>query len=367
MAKSLPARPDLDQLRRQAKELLALLKSGDAAAAQAFAAHLPAAKGKSAAAVREGASTGAYRLADAQSVIARSSGFQAWPKLARHVEQLRALEGTWRFVSLELDGGKMALALTANSRIMIDGDRFRTESPEAVYEGEFNINVEAEPHEIDIEFVDGPEAGNWNYGIFRLSGDELEMCLNITGGPRPKTFKTAPGTGHACEVLRRESEARPAGVSGGRRGDGKTGTPKEEATGQAEIGGAPAGFEFVETPLLKKLAGEWEATRLMVDGKETPTFMVKTGKRTCLRNEVKVEFGGGVVIHALVKYDDSVSPITVDYFGLDGAGKGMTQHGILEWRGEEVCVCMAPPGQARPTGFEGSAGNGWVVSQWKRK
>ena len=59
--------------------------------------------------------------------------------------------------------------------MFIDGDRFRSESPEAVYEGVFNINVEAEPHEIDIEFVAGPEAGNWNYGIFRVEGDELEL------------------------------------------------------------------------------------------------------------------------------------------------------------------------------------------------
>ena len=44
--------------------------------------------------------------------------------------------------------------------MLIDGDRFRTESPEATYEGVFNIDVEADPHDIDIEFVEGPEAGN---------------------------------------------------------------------------------------------------------------------------------------------------------------------------------------------------------------
>ena len=107
-----------------------------------------------------------------------------------------------------------AAALQA-SRLLIDGDRFRTESPEATYEGVFNINVEAQPHEIDIEFVEGPEAGNWNFGIFRLNGDTVEFCLDMNGKPRPTEFCASPGSGHACETLRRTSHARPENVKGG--------------------------------------------------------------------------------------------------------------------------------------------------------
>jgi hypothetical protein len=44
--------------------------------------------------------------------------------------------------------------------VLIDGDRFRTESPDATYEGVFNINVESQPHEIDVEFVAGPHCAN---------------------------------------------------------------------------------------------------------------------------------------------------------------------------------------------------------------
>src|SRR5207237_157567 len=46
--KKLPARPNLDHLRGQAKTLLAQLKDGDAAAAKAFRAHLPSSRGLSA-------------------------------------------------------------------------------------------------------------------------------------------------------------------------------------------------------------------------------------------------------------------------------------------------------------------------------
>ena len=91
MKKSLPARPNLEHLRSQARQLLARLRDGDAAAAQTFIDHLPAAKRMTPAQVRRSG----LRLADAQSAIARQSGFAAWPGFARHVEQLRAWEGEW--------------------------------------------------------------------------------------------------------------------------------------------------------------------------------------------------------------------------------------------------------------------------------
>src|SRR5437867_2657122 len=132
----LPPRPNLDHLRRQAKSLLAELESADKAAIATMREHLPAAKDMSDEQIRKAR----FRLADAQSAIARKTGFASWPQLARHVEQLRALEGTWEFVSLEIEGQPMSAAMLTTSRILIDGDRFRSESPGAIYEGIFNID-----------------------------------------------------------------------------------------------------------------------------------------------------------------------------------------------------------------------------------
>src|SRR6266542_129422 len=130
MKKSLPARPNLDHLRTQAKHLLADLQRGDQEAARTFLDYLPAAKKMTSAR----AQCAGFRLADAQSAIARKSGFAAWPALARHVAQLRALEGEWRFESLEVDGTAMPAGMLGASRLLMDGDRFRTEAPEAIYE-----------------------------------------------------------------------------------------------------------------------------------------------------------------------------------------------------------------------------------------
>src|SRR6476469_3877717 len=103
VAKKLPARPNLDHLRRQAKILLAQLKDGDPAAVRAFLDHLPEARRMTASAAR----SAGFRLADAQSVVARQTGFASWPALSRHVQELRGLEGEWRLASLEVDGAPM--------------------------------------------------------------------------------------------------------------------------------------------------------------------------------------------------------------------------------------------------------------------
>jgi uncharacterized protein (TIGR03067 family) len=327
------------------------LEAGDPEAVTTILDHLPAARGMTAGQVRQMP----LRLADAQSAVARKTGFASWPQLARHVEQLRALEGTWAFARLEIDGNTMPAAMLQTSRLLIDGDRFRTQSPEATYEGIFNINVEAQPHEIDIEFVAGPEAGKWNYGIFRLDGDELELCLDMSGKSRPTEFRTAPGSGHACERLTRTCGARPEQVTGGT-------PPVREPLPPVEDTG---GFEFVACPTLKRLQGEWTAVKIVLDGRELPAAMLTTGLRSATRHEVKITFAGQLMIHAQVRLDEGADPIHIDYYNLHGPAKGSIQHGIMKWAGEEACFNMAAAGRPRPDDFTCPAGSGRTLSQWR--
>jgi len=354
-SEQLPARPDLGHLRNQAKTLLAELQAGNAAAARTFIEHLPAARDLKPAAVR----AAKLKLADAQSVIARKSGFASWPVLARHVEQLRSLEGEWRFARLELDGDAVPKAMFASSRILIDGDRFRTESPEATYEGIFTLDTEASPPHFDIHFVAGPEAGNWSYGIYELTGpDELTLCLSLGSAPRPGAFATTPGCGHALEHLQRASKARPADVTGG------TPPPPREESGPIVREDASA-FEIAITPLIERLQGTWSAVELATAGKPMPEAWLALGMRTMNGNEVKVVFGGQTMVHAKVRIDERATPIAVDYYNLLAQLKGSVSYGILEWIGDDVRFLMAPAGSPRPTGFD--APSSGTLSRWRRK
>ncbi len=79
MTRTLPTRrmsdhPDLDQLKRQAKELL-----------KAFLAGAPEASAEVKAHYHRG-DPAAFSLHDAQLVIARGYGFESWPKLKAYVD-----------------------------------------------------------------------------------------------------------------------------------------------------------------------------------------------------------------------------------------------------------------------------------------
>jgi ankyrin repeat protein len=86
MAKSLPSRPNLEQLKKQAKELLKSLESREPAALSRLREFHPK---FSKSAEREFARA-EFSLADAQVTVAREYGFATWPKLKAHIEALAA-------------------------------------------------------------------------------------------------------------------------------------------------------------------------------------------------------------------------------------------------------------------------------------
>jgi ankyrin repeat protein len=83
MAAQLPDRPNLDQLKRQAKDLLRSARDGDCDALARFRL-LPA----FAASTDADLTHRALALHDAQSVVAREHGFDSWNALRDHVEEL---------------------------------------------------------------------------------------------------------------------------------------------------------------------------------------------------------------------------------------------------------------------------------------
>src|SRR5262249_9756882 len=81
--------PDLEQLKRQAKRLLNAFRAGDPAATAEVNAHYDGAQGAT------------FALHDSQLVVARSYGFDSWPKLKAYVDGVTIL----RVVEAVRDGG----------------------------------------------------------------------------------------------------------------------------------------------------------------------------------------------------------------------------------------------------------------------
>jgi len=87
LSRQLPSKPNFEQLKNQAKDLLNAHKSGVTEACQRIRTSLRRLSKASVAEIRDAR----FTLRDAQSVIAREYGFGSWAKLSVHVE---ALSGT---------------------------------------------------------------------------------------------------------------------------------------------------------------------------------------------------------------------------------------------------------------------------------
>ena len=98
-AKHLPARPSLEQYKKQAKDFVKGFKSADREAIQRTQKfHLHADKFLGSTALKA-----KFALADAQLIIAREHGFESWPRFAKHIQSL----------TREVSFGSVDAALTA--------------------------------------------------------------------------------------------------------------------------------------------------------------------------------------------------------------------------------------------------------------
>lgn len=348
MNTNLPSRPNLEFLREQAKALLAGVRSGKVEAAEVMRAHLP----EAAKMTVEQVFGAGFKLADAQSAVARRSGFAAWPPLARYISQLRALEGTWEFVSLEVDGNDFTAA-ASGTKIHIDGDSFRmvgTDPTEAV----LSIDVEVFPHQIDVRFIQGPHSGNSSLGIYEIRGDRLKICLGLVGYSRPTGFLTSKGSGHALEILERTAKGRPA--------------PSETAPEPQSVqpGPSPDAKAAMLTDHHVRLLGEWMALEIIRDGFSLPAAMLDGARRVGDGTSAIVQLGGQTILEAEATIEVGPGSIQVDYRLTGGPQAGSVQLGIMEWLGEDVQFCFARPGEDRPAGFVSDRGSGYIFSRWRK-
>src|SRR5215831_16020438 len=108
---SLPAHPDLDQLRRQAKELLRAAEAGDTAAT-----------------ARIRAVSDELTLAAAQLALAREYGFASWPRLKDEVDArtLNLSERAEEFIQATISGNTRRAAHMLEETPALAGYSFAT-------------------------------------------------------------------------------------------------------------------------------------------------------------------------------------------------------------------------------------------------
>jgi hypothetical protein len=116
--RSLREHPDLNQLRRQAKELLAAYRVGDPETVAEVSHHY------------HGAKPATFALHDAQLVLARTYGLESWPKLKRHAELVTRVDKRVQELRATFAGGnreaRVRLLAPAHAKV-----RFENYNPHA--------------------------------------------------------------------------------------------------------------------------------------------------------------------------------------------------------------------------------------------
>lgn len=132
--KRLPDRPDLGHLKKQAKQLLALYRAGDAAAMRRIREALPVAAGKTDVEI----AALALRLHDAQSCVAREYGFASWSDLhgfvlARNAQADDPARALLRWLGLvyagDISGGTHVAKPAIAARLLEDNPKLPGDDP----------------------------------------------------------------------------------------------------------------------------------------------------------------------------------------------------------------------------------------------
>ena len=102
-------------------------------------------------------------------------------------------DGTWVASEAEMNGKKWPKKAFANLKLTLkEGDyEVVAESPD---KGTVTYNKKADPKEMDIKGVEGPNKGKTIQAIYELKDDKLTICYDLSGKSRPTEFKTEPKT-----------------------------------------------------------------------------------------------------------------------------------------------------------------------------
>src|SRR5215467_12354540 len=102
---------------------------------------------------------------------------------------LKKIQGTWKFVSQEIDGKALPKEEVAKHTITFAGDKWTVRSEgKVVQAGTHKFDPTKKPAQVDAAVTEGEDKGSTMLGIYELKGDTIKVCFDPKGKERPKEF-----------------------------------------------------------------------------------------------------------------------------------------------------------------------------------
>lgn len=125
-------------------------------------------------------------------------------KPVKDEDEWKKLVGKWELASLEAGGQKLPDDNKPDIKLVIKAEKaFEVITPDNTVKGPLKIDVKQKPKDMDIEVAEGENQGKVFKAIYDFDGEDLRICVDISGENRPKEFKTEPGTPVVLIVFKR--------------------------------------------------------------------------------------------------------------------------------------------------------------------
>jgi uncharacterized protein (TIGR03067 family) len=124
-------------------------------------------------------------------------------------KELKALQGKWKTVALETAGKPSPKDGFPDITLIIAADGKSTgQTPQGEFRATITVHPRKSPKTIENLYESGKHKGKKQYGIYKLEGDKLTVCMTTPGSAesdRPKDF-TTKDTSNVLLVLERVKE-----------------------------------------------------------------------------------------------------------------------------------------------------------------
>jgi uncharacterized protein (TIGR03067 family) len=119
--------------------------------------------------------------------------------------ELKKLQGTWQFISQEMDGKPRPAEQVAKLKITFTGDKWSVrEDGKVVQAGTHKFDPTKKPSQVDAVVMEGEGKGSTMLGIYEMKADRLKVCFDLQGKERPTSFTTK--TGQMAAAIQRDKK-----------------------------------------------------------------------------------------------------------------------------------------------------------------
>ena len=116
------------------------------------------------------------------------------------------LNGTWQLKSADLAGKPLPAEFIKSFKLIVEGDKYRALTGGPEDKGDLKLATEGKLRTIDVIGKEGPNQGKTLGAIYKIEGDKMTCCYDLSGKVRPTEFKSTVENKLFLAVYEREKK-----------------------------------------------------------------------------------------------------------------------------------------------------------------